>query len=171
MSVPYDLGTEGVNGRSGWGAGASAIPTPYLALERECSYFGHVTVRPPSPASIDRKSPMPLWAQVLDDLRRRLTAGEFAESFPADRELIATYGVSRHTAREAVRRLQAEGLLERERGRGTTVRAPAIEQRTGVLYSLFRSIEDQGFEQRSKVLALDRRKDPAAAHHLGLPRT
>lgn len=124
--------------------------------------------RPPGTSPVDRKSPLPLWAQVLDDLRRRLAAGEFADGFPADRELITTYGVSRHTAREAVRRLHGEGLLERERGRGTTVKAPTIEQRTGVLYSLFRSIEEQGFEQRSKVLALERRKDPDAARHLGL---
>ncbi len=117
---------------------------------------------------IDRASPLPLWAQVLADLRRRLAEGEFNDGFPTDRELIATYEVSRHTAREAVRRLHGEGLVERERGRGTTVRAPTIQQRTGVLYSLFRSIEEQGFEQRSKVLAIERRKDAAAARQLGL---
>jgi GntR family transcriptional regulator len=120
-----------------------------------------------SPA-IDRTSALPLWAQVLADLRRRLAAGEFATSFPTDRELIATYDVSRHTAREAVRRLHGEGLLERERGRSTTVRVPSIEQPTGQLYSLFSSIEEQGFHQRSQVLALERRKDPDAARRLGL---
>ena len=37
-----------------------------------------------SPRRPDRNSPLPLWAQVLDDLRRRLAAGEFADGFPAD---------------------------------------------------------------------------------------
>lgn len=105
-------------------------------------------------AGVDRTSPMPLWAQVLSDLRRRLAAGEFAEGFPTDVELVAHYGVSRHTAREAVRRLQAEGIVRRERGRGTFVRAPEFEQGTGALYSLFRSLEEQGIDQRSKVLDL-----------------
>lgn len=120
-------------------------------------------------SSLDRRSPLPLWAQVLDDLRVRMAAGEFEVAFPTDRQLIDEYGVSRHTVRDAVRRLQEEGLLERERGRGTFVRAPDIEQPVGVLYSLFRSVEDQGYEQRSTVLELDRRTDAEAAGHLGLP--
>lgn len=117
---------------------------------------------------IDRTSPLPLWAQVLADLRERLAAGEFAESFPTDSELVATYDVSRHTVREAVRRLHGEGLLDRERGRGTTVRPPMIAQPTGQLYSLFASIEAQGFRQHSDVVALERRQDARAAKQLGL---
>jgi GntR family transcriptional regulator len=121
------------------------------------------------PARIDRRSPLPLWAQVLDDLRSRLATGELTERFPTDRELMDTYGVSRHTVRDAVRRLQEEGLLERERGRGTFVRPTAIEQPLGALYSLFRSIEDQGYEQRSDVLALELRTDAHAAELLEIP--
>ena len=32
--------------------------------------------------AVDRSSPLPLWAQMQEDLRRRLTAGAFAERFP-----------------------------------------------------------------------------------------
>lgn len=118
--------------------------------------------------TLDRQSPLPLWAQVLDDLRARLDAGEFTERFPTDRELVAAYQVSRHTVREAVRRLQAEGLLDRERGRGSFVRTPRIEQPLGRLYSLFGSVEAQGYEQRSIVRALTERSDPEAARVLGV---
>lgn len=116
---------------------------------------------------------MPLWAQVLQDLRRRLAAGEFSDQFPTDAELTAAYGVSRHTVRDAVRRLQDEGVLSRERGRGTFVRPPAIEQSwgPGVVYSLFRSVEAQGFEQRSQVLDLSEATDADAADRLELPPT
>lgn len=110
-----------------------------------------------------------MWAQVLDDLRQRLDAGEFAEAFPTDIELIRDYRVSRHTVREAVRRLQDEGIVVRERGRGTFVRTPAIEQRTGALYSLFRSLEARGIEQRSHVLDLAEVSDPEVAARFGLP--
>ncbi|MFV0523882.1 MAG: GntR family transcriptional regulator [Acidimicrobiales bacterium] len=106
---------------------------------------------------------MPLWAQVLDDLRRRLDAGELVDEFPTDIELTSYYGVSRHTAREAVRRLQDEGVVSRERGRGTFVRAPSIEQATGAIYSLFREIEAQGIEQRSEVLDLSEQADAGIA--------
>lgn len=122
----------------------------------------------PSITKPDRSSPMPLWAQVLADIRTRLDAGEFANGFPAERELVEQYGISRHTMRDAMRRLHTEGLIDRERGRGTFVRQQTIEQRTGALYSLFRSIEDQGFEQRSKVLTLEQRCDRGVATRLGV---
>lgn len=117
---------------------------------------------------IDRTSSEPLWAQVLDALRTRLGSGEFAERFPTDHELMKAYSVSRHTVREAVRRLSDEGLVDRERGRGTFVRSATIEQPFGALYSLFTSIEDQGFEQRSRVVTLAERRDAEAATVLGL---
>jgi len=110
---------------------------------------------------------MPLWAQVLDDLRRRLAEGEFAPRFPGDNELAAHYAVSRHTVREAVRHLHSEGVVERGRGRGTFVRQPVIEQPLGTLYSLFRSVEEQGFVQRSIVRHLEERRDEQAANVLG----
>jgi len=115
----------------------------------------------------DRNSPLPLWAQVLSDLRGRLARGEFTGRFPGDEELRETYGVSRHTVREAVRRLQAEGVIERGRGRGTFVTGALIEQPLGALYSLFRSVEAQGYVQRSVVRYLEERRDEEAAKVLG----
>lgn len=123
----------------------------------------------PAPRPPDRRSPVPLWSQVVDDLRRRLDAGEFASHFPGDVDLMGQYGVSRHTVRDAVRRLQEGGLVVRERGRGTRVRSPGLEQPLGTLYSLHRSIEEQGHEQRSVVRVLEERTDAEAARVLGLP--
>jgi GntR family transcriptional regulator len=127
----------------------------------------HPYVGPMAPR-IDRRSPVPLWAQVLEDLRGQVASGAIVGRFPTDAELMERYGVSRHTVRDAVNRLLQEGLLDRQRGRGTFVRSTAIEQPLGALYSLFRSIEDQGFEQRSVVRALERRTDAEAAAVLGL---
>lgn len=118
--------------------------------------------------SLDRTSPLPLWAQVLDDLKTRLDAGDFDTGFPPERQLIDEYGVSRHTVRDAMTRLRQAGVISRERGRGTFLRKPTIEQPTGALYSLFRSIEDQGFVAHSEVLALRRAFDDTIAARLGL---
>jgi GntR family transcriptional regulator len=118
---------------------------------------------------IDRSNPLPLWAQLLDILRDRLSARAFDDGFPTDEQLAAQFGVSRHTVREAVRRLQDEGLVNRRRGVGSFVSAPAIEQPCGVLYSLFRSIEAEGREQRSDVLDLSVGTDPDVAVQLDLP--
>jgi GntR family transcriptional regulator len=117
---------------------------------------------------VDRERAEPLWAQILTDLRRRLAAGEFETGFPADSELVRTYGVSRHTVRDACRRLQDEGVITRSRGRGSSVRPLALEQQLGSLYSVFGSIEAQGYRQDSTVLALERCRDRAVAERLGL---
>lgn len=119
-------------------------------------------------ARLDRDGSLPLWAQLLHDLRDRLATGEFDRGFPTDRELMDQYEVSRHTVREAVRKLQDEGVLERERGRGSFIKQPVLHQPLGPLYSLFRSIEDQGYEQRSTVLASGEVTDTAAAEQLDL---
>ncbi len=119
------------------------------------------------PYPLDRDSPLPLWAQLLADLRRRLALSEFTQRFPTDMELTGEYGVSRHTVREAVRRLDSEGLLDRRQGLGTRVRPAEFEMKIGGLLSLFRVIEASGSTQVSEVLALETRRNPEAAGHLG----
>ena len=118
---------------------------------------------------LDRSSTLPLWAQLETALRRAIDAGEFDDRFPTDLELTRRFDVSRHTVREAVGRLQADGLLTRVRGRGTVVERPEFEQRLGALYSLFSSIEAAGVEQRSEVLGVGMVTDGDVAARLGLP--
>ncbi len=118
---------------------------------------------------MDRSSALPLWAQLHADLVRRIAAGEFAEEFPGEHALTASYGLSRHTVREALRRLRNDGALVAERGRATRLAdVPAIEQPLGALYSLFRAVEANGVTQHSIVRALDLRTEPAAASTLDL---
>ncbi|MCP4435738.1 MAG: GntR family transcriptional regulator [Actinomycetia bacterium] len=119
-------------------------------------------------ASVDRASPLPLWAQVESDLRRRMDRGEFDERFPTDEELVDSYEVSRHTAREAVRRLSQEGLVVRERGRGTVLAGGHVEQPLDSMYSLFEAVEAGGLEQTSEVLGQRTVTDAEAAGALGL---
>ncbi|MGH4008187.1 MAG: GntR family transcriptional regulator [Pseudonocardiaceae bacterium] len=121
------------------------------------------------PRVVDRSSALPLWAQVHADLRRRLDDGEFTDAFPGELALVAEYAVSRHTVREALRRLRSEGIVTAERGRPPRVAGPGvIEQPLGALYSLFASVEAAGQVQRSVVRALDVRTDEVAAARLGL---
>lgn len=108
-----------------------------------------------APATLDRASPVPLWAQLLADLRERLVSGEFANRFPTDEALSAEYSVSRQTVREAVRRLASEGHLVRERGRGTSLAKGELEQPLRSLYSVARSAEAQGYREKSKVLRFE----------------
>ncbi len=118
---------------------------------------------------VDRSSALPLWAQLHADLNRRLEDGEFADAFPGELALVAEYGVSRHTVREALRRLRNDGVVVAERGRAPRLAAPPqIEQPLGALYSLFSSVEAAGQHQRSIVRILDVRADGVVAARLRL---
>ncbi len=120
-------------------------------------------------AQLQRASGEPLWSQLHEDLLRRLGAGEFSDGFPGETALQHEYGISRHTVREALRRLRNAGLVRSGRGRSSTVLATTIEQPLGSLYSLFREVEARGMTQTSVVLACTMATEPRAAERLGLP--
>lgn len=117
----------------------------------------------------DRSSPLPLWAQVCDDLRRRIATEAFEAGFPGELTLTEEYEVSRHTIREALRVLRGEGVLRSSRGRATTVQPPGYRQSLGTLYSLFTTLSSQNVEQRSTVLRLARTTNSVVAAYLDLP--
>ena len=124
---------------------------------------------PPGARALDRRAADPLWLQLLVDLRRRLGAGEFSAAFPGELALVTEYGVSRHTVREALRRLRDEGLVVAERGRAPRLASPAeIAQPLSRPYSLFLAVESTGRVQRSVVRTLDVRADGVVAARLGL---
>ncbi|WP_433521502.1 GntR family transcriptional regulator [Nocardia pseudovaccinii] len=78
----------------------------------------------PSPG----ESPEPLGASTLvaERLRDRIFAGALIPGRPLKEAQVAgELGVSRTTVREAIRRLELEGLVRHERNRGGVVRAPS----------------------------------------------
>ncbi|MFC3581154.1 GntR family transcriptional regulator [Sphingomonas hylomeconis] len=76
----------------------------------------------------------PRYLQLSETLRSAILSGELSpsEQFPTESDLCKTHGVSRFTVREALRRLEVEGLIARRRGSGTVVRPAAA--RGGTLH-------------------------------------
>ncbi|MEA2671003.1 MAG: GntR family transcriptional regulator [Chloroflexota bacterium] len=120
--------------------------------------------------ALDRTSPLPLWAQLAGELRRRLLEGELGGRLPPEARLAADYEVSRQTVREAIRRLREAGLLTAERGRGTFVRTleAAVPPVAGA-GSLLAALEAARPGGQVRVRVLDRVAEPRAAARLGLP--
>ena len=67
---------------------------------------------------------LPLHAQVAAILKERMVNGTWrnGESIPTEKELCAEFNVARGTVRQALQKLENEGYLRREQGRGTFVR-------------------------------------------------
>lgn len=70
---------------------------------------------------------MARYMELRQTLAAEIAAGvpPVGARFPTDLELCERFGVSRHTVREALRDLQDQGLLVRQRGSGTVVADPA----------------------------------------------
>lgn len=75
----------------------------------------------------------PLYHQIYLIMRQRIVDGEFGTggTLPSEQELAEFHGVSRITAKRALDELANDGLVVRERGRGTRV----VEGRAGVKIS------------------------------------
>lgn len=101
---------------------------------------------------------VPLHSQLESRLRDLIQSGHVrpGASLPGELDLAAELGVSRHTIRHALGVLTAEGLLRRERGRGTTVvgaqTPPPFERSLGNFYAFAWEVRARGGEQRSFVL-------------------
>ena len=63
--------------------------------------------------------PLPKYHQIYLVLREQLHEGRFAGGLPGELALQQQFGVARVTVRRALEQLATEGLIARERGRGT----------------------------------------------------
>jgi GntR family transcriptional regulator len=100
---------------------------------------------------LDRQSPIPLYRQIRDTLRQWIEVGDYkpGDILPPEPDLEAQFEVSRITVRQAITDLVQEGLLERERGKGTFVREPKITQRLNQISSWAETILAMGMTART----------------------
>ena len=73
---------------------------------------------------IDRESPVPFYFQLSELLEQEIVAGRYEPGvrLPSEPEISRRYGLSRTTIRQALSRLEQEGLIHRRKGQGTFVR-------------------------------------------------
>ncbi|HEX3428905.1 MAG TPA: GntR family transcriptional regulator [Candidatus Limnocylindrales bacterium] len=111
----------------------------------------------------------PQYRQIEQALRERIAGLRAGERLPSDAELMAEFGVSRMTARNAMQRLAEDGLLRREPGRGSFVSQPSAHRRTNRLMTFTREMLRAGRQPSSRVLiAVVRPATVAEAEALGL---
>lgn len=114
---------------------------------------------------LDPTSALPLYHQLKEALRRQIEAGAWRphQAIPPERSLIERYSVSRITVRQALTDLVGEGLLYRERGRGTFVAArvrPPIAEMLSNLTGHVEELQHRGFTPVVEVLSLTERLLP-----------
>jgi DNA-binding GntR family transcriptional regulator len=120
---------------------------------------------------LDRQSVVPLYYQIQQRLLEQIRSGELkaGQPVPSEQEIAAAMGVSRMTARQALKSLCSLGVAYSQRGKGTFVSRIKLEKNFRQVLSFSEEMHARGSRPRSRVLAFKRvRPDSAVAEALHL---
>lgn len=109
-------------------------------------------------AALAEETGVPLYVQLRNLLRERIRLGEWAPDtpMPTEDELVAHFGVSRTTVRQAMSDLASEGLVVRKAGRGTFARQPLMVVRMQQWHSLTTDLKRRGLRPSKRILAVEK---------------
>ncbi len=98
--------------------------------------------------SLDLQSPVPLYVQIEEQLRKMIQLPEYkkGKKFPNEIDLAKKTGVSRSTMRQAINKLVYEGLLIRKKGVGTVVADTAFTSKARNWLSFSQEMKAMGLE-------------------------
>jgi GntR family transcriptional regulator len=130
---------------------------------------------------INRYLKIPFYQQIYKILRNKILSGEWkpGDLIPAESELTAQYQVSRNTIRDVMDMLVNDGLIYRQRGRGSFVSQPSMEQGLNRLINFTEDMRQRDLRPSSVVLSAElnpapeeiaRKLDIPAGEELGLLR-
>lgn len=115
---------------------------------------------------VSHDSPIPLYVQIKEYLRRSIQTGaiEVHARVPSERELAQQFNVNRLTASRALKELAQEGLIYSRVGKGTYVCPPKINQALQALSSFTEEMQQLGQHASSRVLhaAVEPASEPVA---------
>jgi GntR family transcriptional regulator len=104
--------------------------------------------------TLSKNASVPLYLQVKDSLEAEIRDGKYGtnERLPSERELCEKFGVSRMTARQALKELERDGLVFSRVGKGTFVSELKIDQQLRNLTGFSQDISTRGARPSSMVL-------------------
>lgn len=121
--------------------------------------------------ALDRHSVVPLYYQIRRSLLEQLRSGTLksGEMIPSEEEISSQLGVSRMTARQAIKSLCELGVAYSLRGKGTFVSGIKFEKNFRQVLSFTEEMQKCGWRARTKPLAFtiaDADREAAEALHL-----
>ena len=147
-------------------------------IRRVAASQGVASARPPyrggmTTTGIDRSSPMPYYHQLKALLLQEIDRDALVpgDRLPSDHQLCERFEVSRTVVRQALTELEFEGVITREKGRGTFLAQQKSPQ--GLVQSLtglYEDVASRNMTLRSEIRRLETvPADSVVAAELGLP--
>jgi GntR family transcriptional regulator len=114
---------------------------------------------------VDKQSHIPIYIQLSDQIRSAIQRGEIAiaDQLPSETELARRFAVSPMTVRHGLQILVHEGVLQRERGKGTFVRQQPVMHQLERLNSFTEDLRERGMVPESAILDFRTVVPPEAA--------
>lgn len=109
------------------------------------------------PFEIDKNSPIPLYFQLKQGISTLIKTGRLApgDALPSENELSEAYEISPMTVRQAMTELVNEGLIHRERGRGTFVSPRRMHHQLENLVSFSEDMRARQMTAGSRLLLIE----------------
>jgi GntR family transcriptional regulator len=123
---------------------------------------------------VDKSSAVPYYQQIKQSVRTLISRGQLkpGDMLPTEFSLSEQLGISRLVVHRALHELVTEGLLIRQRAKGTFVAPPARRSYTvvGPLFSMTESLAKDGLSPQNRILVQEViPADGAARSELALP--
>jgi len=101
------------------------------------------------------QTPLPLYYQLEKDIESKILQGLYkpGDKLPSEQALMAQYGLSRITVREAMKELARRGIVEKRQGHGTYVLPPRIEEPLQRMLGFSDDMRQRGISPSSHVLS------------------
>ncbi|ADU31938.1 GntR family transcriptional regulator [Evansella cellulosilytica] len=118
---------------------------------------------------LDKNSPLPIYYQLEEEIRELINSGQLkaGDLLPSERVYAEKYEISRMTVRQAITNLVSEGLLIRQKGKGTFVAEKKLEQPLKGITSFSEEMEARNMKPSTKIISFQQElAEPVVAKKL-----
>lgn len=109
--------------------------------------------------TIDKSNPIPYYVQLADLLRLEIGERKGYDGLsplPSENQLLKRFNVSRSTVRNALGLLEREGLIYRQKGKGSFIAVRRVEHELTQLVSTTEDMRRRGWDLTTRVIGIKR---------------